>query len=76
MDGMHLKLETSTMNGNLTVTMTVPNLSDELAKQLSNWLEKNLNWAYPSMEHSLSVKHGPTRINPCVGHDFAVDTAP
>lgn len=48
------------MNGSTTVTLTVPNLSDDMAQKLSRWLESNLNFAFPSMVHSLSVKRGLT----------------
>jgi len=57
---MHIKNDQDSVSGNLTVTLTVPNLSDELAKELSDWLAKNLSWAYPWMGHSLSVEHGQT----------------
>lgn len=47
-------------SGNSTLTLTVQNLSEKQAEQLSVWLVRNLNWAYPWTAHTLSVEHGQT----------------
>jgi hypothetical protein len=53
-------------SGNTTVTLVVPNLSDDMALKLYEWLERSLNFAFLSMEHSLLVTRGQTPISDSV----------
>lgn len=47
-----------TLSGSSTVTLIAPNLSEEQANNLSHWLANGLTWAFPWMEHTLSVTTG------------------
>ena len=53
------------MSGKTTLTLTMPNLSDEEVSKLSDWLEKNLSYSFPWMERSLLVVRGPILTNKC-----------